>query len=635
MKIKGIKINGFGNLIDKEYEFSSGINLIKGKNESGKSTLMGFLNSIFFGIQKTRKKDIISDDIRFLPWNTSEFSGFIQYELDNAEVYTVFRDFNTKKVSILDFNNQDITKKYSIDKEIGSNFLEEQTGIDKTSFALSSYTMQNSVVLNSTDKIQMVQKLSNLISTGEDNISYKKLEKRIQDRRREEVGTAKTLNMPINQVEKKIVSVKQEINNIKDKNKDKNDITMEEKEIRTQYKGLELKRKLIAKLKENRIKQELNNTMINSLKEQLRLKQDNIRNMLVGKHDIIKKTSFIQKNYKFYILTIIFTLILEVIVGLLLKFVFKTDDTNRIIYSFLPVPVIALFVMIFVTFKDKISINNEYEEKAEENREIEREVNLIRKEVMYQEKEIEKLEKMRIKDENKFKQDIIAEFCGDIEDDCLNNILHFDLQKLSKEEKEIDSEYTRVMYKLSTVDAKKVIAGKDIEKLVGLEEKLSLLEEEKRNLEDLNKVYEIVLSGLNEAYEEIKASISPSFVNNLSKITKNITDGKYKSVILSEEQKIMVQLETGEYVELEKLSLGTIEQVNFALRMSILQELTNEKIPILLDETFVFYDEDRLKNVLEYITKFEGKQIILFTCSNREKNILDQHNIEYNYIEMR
>ena len=254
---------------------------------------------------------------------------------------------------------------------------------------------------------------------------------------------------------------------------------------------------------------------------------------------------------------------------------------------------------------------------------------------MYQEKEIEKLEKMRIKDENKFKQDIIAEFCGDIEDDCLNNILHFDLQKLSKEEKEIDSEYTRVMYKLSTVDAKKVIAGKDIEKLVGLEEKLSLLEEEKRNLEDLNKVYEIVLSGLNEAYEEIKASISPSFVNNLSKITKNITDGKYKSVILSEEQKIMVQLETGEYVELEKLSLGTIEQVNFALRMSILQELTNEKIPILLDETFVFYDEDRLKNVLEYITKFEGKQIILFTCSNREKNILDQHNIEYNYIEMR
>ena len=215
MKIKGIKINGFGKLIDKEYEFTDSVNLIKGKNESGKSTIMGFLNSVFYGIQKTRKKDVISDDVKFLPWNTSEFSGYIQYELDNGENYNVFRDFNNKKVTVLDSKNQDITKKYSIDKEVGSNFMEEQTGIDRVSFAFSSYTMQNSVVLNSSDKHQMVQKLSNLISTGEDNISYKKLEKKIQDKRREEVGTSKTQNMPINQIEKKITRIKQEINDIR------------------------------------------------------------------------------------------------------------------------------------------------------------------------------------------------------------------------------------------------------------------------------------------------------------------------------------------------------------------------------------------------------------------------------------
>lgn len=635
MKIKGIKINGFGNLIDKEYEFNDGINLIKGKNESGKSTIMGFLNSIFFGIQKTRKKDVISDDVRYMPWNTSEFSGFIQYELDNNEVYTVFRDFNTKKIAVLDKNNQDITKKYSIDREIGSNFLEEQTGIDKTSFSLSSYTMQNSVVLNSTDKSQMVQKLSNLISTGEDNISYKKLEKKIQDKRREEVGTSKTLNMPININEKKIESVKQEIRVIKDKNNDKNDITKEEKEIREKFKILELKRKLIAKLKEFKIREKTNNEMLDSLKEKLRLKKDDIRNRLNEKHDIIEKDSYLQKNYKLYLFTVLTACILEIIVAILLKYVFKTEELNKIIYSLLPVPIISLIFMLISTFKDKVNIDTEYDKKAEENREIEREINLIRKEVLIQEKEIEKLEKMRQKEETKFREDIIAEFCGDIEDDCLNDILYFNLEKLDKEGKQVETDYTRVMYQLSTVDAKKVIASKDIEKLVSLEEKLKLLENEKSEFNDLNQVYEIILTGLEDAYQEMKASISPNFVNNLSKITKNITDGKYKSVILSEEQNIMVQLDTGEYVELEKLSTGTIEQVNFALRMSISQELTDEKIPILLDETFVFYDEDRLRNVLEYITNIENKQVLLFTCSNREKNILDQHNIEYNYIEMR
>ena len=635
MKIKGIKINGFGKLIDKEYQFTDSINLIKGKNESGKSTIMGFLNSIFYGIQKTRRKDVISDDVRFLPWNISEFSGHIQYELDNGENYNVFRDFNNKKVVILDSKNQDITKKYSIDKEVGSNFMEEQTGIDRASFAFSSYTMQNSVVLNSSDKHQMVQKLSNLISTGEDNISFKKLEKKIQDKRREEVGTSKTQNMPINQIEKKISSIKQEINDIREKHSDKNSISEEEKRTSKKFQELKLKRDLISKLKENKIMNESNVKVIDSLKESIQSKKDLIRDKLESKHDVIEKDSFIRKNSKVYLTIGAVAIILEIMVFLLLEFFFKTEEVHKIIYSLLPVPLIAIIAVIFASFKQKKNIDSEYEEKAEENRETEREINAIRKEVMMQEKEITKLEKMKENEENKFKRDIIAEFCGDIEDNCLQDVLEYNLDKLNVEEKTVESEYTQTMYKLSTVDAKKVIANKDMEKLVVLEEKLKLLEEEKYDLEDLNQVYEIILSGLNYAYEEMKESISPNFVNTLSKITKNITEGQYKSIILSEDQQIVVQLDTGEYIELEKLSTGTIEQINFALRLSILKEITDEKIPILLDETFVFYDEDRLRSVLDYLVNIEQRQVLLFTCSNREKEILDQYNINYNYIEMR
>ncbi len=635
MKIRGIKINGFGKLIDKDYEFTDSVNLIQGKNESGKSTVMGFLNSILFGIQKTRRKDIISEDVRFQPWNTSEFSGFIQYELDNKEIYTVFRDFNNKKITVLDAKNQDITKKYATDKEVGSNFMEEQTGVDRASFTFSSYTMQNSVVLNSSDKTQMVQKLSNLITTGEDNVSYKNLEKKLQDKRREEVGTNKTLNMPINQIEKKISGVKQEINNIKEKNDDQNSISEEEKATRKKFKELDLKRKLIANLKENKIMSESNVKVINSLKESMQIKQDNIRYKLENKHDVIEKDSFIRKNLKMYVGIMGIALVLEILVFLLLKFFFKTESVDKIIYSLLPVPIIALLAIVVTSFQQKRNIDTEHDQKSEENREVEREINAIRKEVMMQEKEIVKLEKMKENEDSKFKRDVVAEFCGSLEDNCLQGILDYDIERLNIEEKIVETEYTQTMFKLSSVDAKKVIANTKMEQLVVLEEKLKLLEEEKRNLEDLNEVYEIALSGLKDAYEEMKESISPSFVNNLSKITKSITDGQYKSIILSEEQKILVQLSTGEYVDLEKLSTGTIEQINFALRLSILKEITDEKIPILLDETFVFYDDDRLRNVLDYLVNVEKRQVLLFTCSNREKEVLNQYNIEYNYIEMR
>ena len=67
----------------------------------------------------------------------------------------------------------------------------------------------------------------------------------------------------------------------------------------------------------------------------------------------------------------------------------------------------------------------------------------------------------------------------------------------------------------------------------------------------------------------------------------------------------------------------------------MIDELSEESVPILLDEVFAFYDDERLKNILEYLNvKFKNRQIIIFTCTNREKNILENKNIDYNYIEI-
>ena len=65
------------------------------------------------------------------------------------------------------------------------------------------------------------------------------------------------------------------------------------------------------------------------------------------------------------------------------------------------------------------------------------------------------------------------------------------------------------------------------------------------------------------------------------------------------------------------------------------KELTNETMPIILDESFAYYDEKRLENILNYLhTKFENNQIIIFTCTNREKEILNKLQIQYNNIEL-
>ena len=52
MKINKIQINGFGNIANKTMDFSDGINIIHGNNESGKSTTVHFIKSMFYGINK-------------------------------------------------------------------------------------------------------------------------------------------------------------------------------------------------------------------------------------------------------------------------------------------------------------------------------------------------------------------------------------------------------------------------------------------------------------------------------------------------------------------------------------------------------------------------------------------------------
>lgn len=70
-----------------------------------------------------------------------------------------------------------------------------------------------------------------------------------------------------------------------------------------------------------------------------------------------------------------------------------------------------------------------------------------------------------------------------------------------------------------------------------------------------------------------------------------------------------------------------------ALRLGAESQISSKYLPIILDETFAYYDEERLTNILSFLhTKYENRQIIIFTCNDREKNILEKENIPYHFI---
>ena len=61
--------------------------------------------------------------------------------------------------------------------------------------------------------------------------------------------------------------------------------------------------------------------------------------------------------------------------------------------------------------------------------------------------------------------------------------------------------------------------------------------------------------------------------------------------------------------------------------------MINEEILEELKDFFAYYDDERLENTLNTLLKL-NKQIIIMTCSDREKNILDKLKEKYNYLEV-
>ena len=116
-----------------------------------------------------------------------------------------------------------------------------------------------------------------------------------------------------------------------------------------------------------------------------------------------------------------------------------------------------------------------------------------------------------------------------------------------------------------------------------------------------------------------------------SQILSEITGGKYQEVLMDSEFKIKVNTQD-RAVALERLSRGTIEQIYFALRMAAGELLCKgEPFPVILDDVFGMYDEDRLGAVLKWIYK-EKRQVIISTCHKREMQILEKNGIPFQKI---
>ena len=624
MKIKELNINGFGKLKNKNIKFDEGINVIIGENESGKSTLLKFITSSLYGVSKNKRGKNISDYEKYKPWDTENYSGKIKYKLDNENEFEVYRDFNKKSPEIYNNFGDDITALYNVGKNKEIPFFYEQTKIDEELFVNSTAVMQNDVRIDKSTQNMKIQKISNLATTGADNISYKKSIEKLNKKQLEEIGSDRSQDRPINKINNELINLKNEKNNLEEINNEKYEIEKELKLIKNNLNNLENENNFLNKLKKIKNNYLIENQKIKLNKELIEEINNKINNLEKEKEKInIKKINLEKIKINKYILINLFLLIIIFLINLFIK-----NNYFNFLYLILLIP-------FLIYFSKKIKIKNKNKKIIENNKleinKINNEINLL---LENKKEKINELNNLEINEENYLKKELENNYKEKINylniEDLKKDFL---TEKIENKLSELNNKINEEKLKMHKLDLDKRNIFNKLDNLSKIEERIEYLNEEAEELKNKNDIIEIAKEYLNLSYKQMKENVTPTFSKELSNTIYEISNGKYKNVKITDND-IVVEIENGKYIPIDLLSTGTIDQLYFSLRMAILKEVTEEELPIFLDEAFVFYDKNRLINTINYLSKKLNKQIIIFSCTERELNILNNLNIKYNLIKI-
>ncbi|MGM9551101.1 MAG: ATP-binding protein [Clostridia bacterium] len=165
MKIKELDIISFGKLENSNIVLQDGLNVIYGKNESGKSTIALFIESMLFGFGSSK-----SQRQKCIPWGKESASGSMTVE-EKGEFLTVFRRAGKSAKS-------DLTV-YSPENSDISAFMPQS----RETYRKTVYCRENDAAFfGSTEEID--RKLTNLISSGDETANASSAVEILEKKRR-------------------------------------------------------------------------------------------------------------------------------------------------------------------------------------------------------------------------------------------------------------------------------------------------------------------------------------------------------------------------------------------------------------------------------------------------------------------
>lgn len=596
VSIKKLYLTSFGQFENTSIDLENGFNLIYGKNESGKSTITSFIEGILYGFDEgSRVRHFNKKQEIYRPINSYKYAGYAIFS-KNGKDYRVSRNFDDGAYEIYDFSvNEAMKVKESNLNYPGEFLLDLEYELYKN--LVASFQKQKTSE-NSRKKIREM-----LINKDDYNFSANDA-LNFLDNKLANIGTMRAYTKPYAKTTNEIDELSKEIldlrslrssyyNDFKKLDKNRNDIEKRTHSLKDLRNKRDAYRENIAyKNLEDEIKYQNELNYINSELDKYR-EYENIK-----PNDEIKETDTSKSSHiGFYILIFLILVFLGVYTKQYYLFVF------------------AIILPLIFMLIDKNSNKNNSDDT------ITLKKNEDYLEYMRLSKEKEKIEEilrvLQNQDKTKSHENIMA-----IKDLDINETE----SKIRKLENELES-----LNKIN-VDLEKKLASAEekLQKEVDLTDRLHKLEANLKDMEEEIEAINLAKSYINEIMEDASQN-SNNFESEVSQIINTISKGKYDKISYDKEFNPQIIRDDGVKLDIDKLSAGFYDQLNFALKFSI-NEATLDNF-LIFDDAFVNYDLDRLRSAIFYLLdESYNRQIIYLTCHKREEEILYSESINYHRV---
>ena len=617
MRILNLHINGFGKLQNRDFSFDSGLNVVYGQNEAGKSTLHTFIRGMLFGIEKQRgrasKNDLYS---KYEPWEGSgTYEGYMRVE-SQGEIFRIERRF-VKKDQQLRIINETMGR----EEEPSAALLDRlRCGLSETAYNNTVSIGQLKCATDSGMVAELRNYIANLNTSGSLSLNITRASAYLKSQRRDlESQLLPQAALSYTSILGEIRKLEQEISAPE----------YENQLSACRDKKTALKQQLEEKQKERE----------NLIQKAARGRQLLAGSQFDGRSSILSCQENVRKLYQNYessqslckkapgrgriLLLILAALLCMGCAG------YFAAQPQRLQGFFLTLPVVlgvlgaggfiflALAVLLALTGnRYKRSMTAEYVQLRELFQKYLGDTAVTPEAMAAFEKRTQEL--LRLCDAIDQSEQTLA-------------ALSQETASLQKEEEACSEE----------IEKQQKIQWELEKKLEHLASCKTQAEALKRSLSENARIQEEIdaIDLAQETMTNLSTSIRDSFGLYLNKtaseLISSITGGAYGS--MSIDQNLNVFMNTpSRLVPLDQVSTGTMDQIHLAVRLAAakLMQTGPDFMPLIFDDSFTLYDDERLKTALKWLASAYENQIIIFTCHQREAQLLTANQVSFRMVRI-